>query len=186
MPVSRLLIFCDGLVALMPTLIVRVNSWSKLIGYHVHTQVLEHGRLGAGLRQQDVIGLVLLLEQHQLAQHRFDPGLDERLERVGAHFVGIRCQYLHAANGLVQPAIGRHGRLGHIPGDLVEVHVQAILLLVRRRRSVSSLRHLHVLVDIGQHGRRQARYGSGRISTCLLRFTKYRLFMANFRCRCAD
>ncbi|HOM14239.1 MAG TPA: molybdopterin-binding protein [Rubrivivax sp.] len=29
MPVSRLLIFCDGLVALMPTLIVRVNSWSK-------------------------------------------------------------------------------------------------------------------------------------------------------------
>ena len=54
--------------------------------------------------------------------------LDPGAQLVVLDLVGGRGQEVHAADGLVQVAVGLHGRAGERAGDVVEVQIEPVLL----------------------------------------------------------
>jgi hypothetical protein len=141
-----------GLVAPTPTFTFTVTSRSSSSSV-IWSTPKRWNRFGllAGQRQDRRVILVALDQLHHLAQHRLDPRLDQRAQLVGGELRGILGQDVHAADRLVELAVGLHRRLREGAGQVVEVEVQPVLLFVGRAGDVLGLHHLHVALGVVHH-----------------------------------
>ena len=130
-------------------------------GQFLHQQVVHAGlcwhllkQLGllAGQGQHHFVRLVILLQQHELPQYRLYPCLHKGQQLVGAHLVGVGGQQVHPANRLVQVAVGLYRGLAEGTGDIIEVQIQAVLLLIARTGDIGRVLHDDILLRVLHHG----------------------------------